>query len=117
MNSTVINKNIFSEIIGGLKIESDKPKKPISKAQNVRNIIGKGKQQRDYPRTPRERTQKQTIVNLFGGNPLNIFTKSAVVSDQLETWSKLEEREMKLTVTHPPRNYFGKSNRILWQQT
>lgn len=86
----------------------------MSKAQTVRNAIaGKGKQQqrdRDVPRAPRERTQKQTIVNLFGGKPLNIFTETAVVPDQLETWSKLEKREMKLTVTNPPRNYFGKSN-------
>lgn len=85
----------------------------MSKAQTVRNIIGKGKQQqrdRDAPRAPRERTQKQTIVNLFGGKPLNIFTESSSVPDQLETWSKLEKREMKLTVTHPPRNYFGKFN-------
>ena len=89
----------------------------MSKAQNVRNIIGQGKQQRDTPRAPRERTQKQTIVNLFGGKPLNIFTESAVVPDQLETWSKLEQREMKLTITHPPRNYFGKSNKILWRKT
>ncbi|XP_070490868.1 small ribosomal subunit protein mS31 [Chironomus tepperi] len=107
-------KGNLSDIIGGLKIESDKPKKPMSKAQNVRNIIGKGKQQRDTSRAPRERSQKQTIVNLFGGKPLNIFTESAVVPDQLETWSKLEKREMKLTVTHPPRNYFEKM--ILWTE-
>ncbi|KAL7018121.1 hypothetical protein ACKWTF_010646 [Chironomus riparius] len=107
-------KGSLSEIIGGLKIESEKPKRQISKAQNVRNIIGQGRQQRDAPRAPREKSQKQTIVNLFGGKPLNIFTDSAVVPDHLETWSKLEQREMKLTVTHPPRNYFEKM--ILWTE-
>ena len=98
-----------------MKIESDQPKKPLTKAQTVRNVLGKGKQQAAMMRAPRDRTQKQTIVNLFGGKPLNIFTETSAVPDQLDTWSQLEKREMKLAVTHPPRNYFGKSNEILWQ--
>lgn len=34
------------------------------------------------------------------------------IPDQLATWSRLEKRELKLAVTHPPSNYFEKM--ILW---
>ena len=34
------------------------------------------------------------------------------ISDPLITWSRLEKRELKLAVTHPPSNYFEKM--ILW---
>lgn len=39
---------------------------------------------------------------------MGIFTKASTAKDPLETWSKLEQRELKLAVTHPPSNYFGK---------
>ena len=48
------------------------------------------------------------VVNLFGKKPLGLFTKASDGKDPLETWSKLEQREMKLAITHPPSNYFGK---------
>lgn len=104
----ITKRIIYSEIIGGLKIESEKPAK--SKAQIVKNLVGKPRQQQQFAgsRMPRDRSQKQTIVNLFGGKPLNIFTEKSNVPDSLDTWSKLEKRELKLAVTHPPRNYFGK---------
>lgn len=101
-----------SDIIGGLKIESEKPKNFGSKAQTVKNLMGKSRQQ--MPRAPREKSHKDTIVNLFGGKPLNIFTETSRVSDPLKTWSALEKRELKLAVTHPPRNYFEKM--ILWTE-
>lgn len=52
-------------------------------------------------------------VNLFGGQPLGLFTKASDTKDPLETWSKLEQRELKLAVTHPPSNYFGKISFIV----
>lgn len=47
-------------------------------------------------------------VNLFGAQRIGLFNKASDVPDVLETWSKLEQRELKLAVTHPPNNYFGK---------
>lgn len=48
------------------------------------------------------------VVNLFGSESLGIFEKASDRSDALETWAKLQQRELKLAVTHPPSNYFGK---------
>lgn len=47
------------------------------------------------------------VVNLFGSEPLGIFEKASDRADALETWAKLQQRELKLAVTHPPSNYFG----------
>lgn len=64
-----------------------------------------------FPR--RERKPKEfSSVDLFGGTPLNIFEKVSTAIDPCTTWSKLAKRELKLTVTHPPRNYFEKM--ALW---
>ena len=51
------------------------------------------------------------VVDLFGAEPLGIFDKASTSKDILDTWSMLEKREMKLAVTHPPKNYFGKGTR------
>jgi hypothetical protein len=60
------------------------------------------------------RTAKPSgVVDLFGKKPLGLFTKAATGKDQLETWSMLEQREMKLAITHPPSNYFGESIHIV----
>lgn len=59
-------------------------------------------------------------VDLFGGEkPLNIFKVGDAASNQtaddiLSTWSRLQERELKLAVTHPPSNYFQKM--ALWTE-
>lgn len=60
-------------------------------------------------------------VNLFGGEkPLGIFKPSDMSGtsiqpdDILSTWSRLQERELKLAVTHPPSNYFQKM--ALWTE-
>lgn len=49
------------------------------------------------------------VVNLFDAEPLGLFDKASTSKDILETWSQLEQRELKLSVTHPPKNYFGKT--------
>lgn len=54
-------------------------------------------------------------MNLFGGTKLGIFPaidQLAESTDILQTWSKLQERELQLAVTHPPSNYFQKM--ALW---
>ncbi len=56
-------------------------------------------------------------VDLFGGKPLNIFTNATDLQDSpdiLSTWNHLQNRELKLAVTHPPRNYFEKM--ALWTE-
>lgn len=56
-------------------------------------------------------------VNLFGEKPLGIFTNVTALqesSDILRTWSKLQARELKLAITHPPSNYFQKM--ALWTE-
>jgi small subunit ribosomal protein S31 len=104
-----------------LKVESEgKPKE--SKAQMVRNALEEKRntqrlqqyrprrpQDASFKRGPRERTEQKVIVNLFDAKPLNIFQSASNVDDPLETWSRLEKRELRLAVTHPPRNYFGMS--------
>lgn len=54
-------------------------------------------------------------VDLFGGKPLGIFTNTSELKDSqdtMSTWNYLQNRELKLAVTHPPRNYFEKM--ALW---
>lgn len=47
-------------------------------------------------------------VDLFGGDPLGIFSVSMdfVETPTLQTWQYLQDREMRLAITHPPSNYF-----------
>uniref|UniRef100_A0A182PCA0 Small ribosomal subunit protein mS31 n=1 Tax=Anopheles epiroticus TaxID=199890 RepID=A0A182PCA0_9DIPT len=56
-------------------------------------------------------------VKLFGEEPLGIFTDLTALKespDKLPTWQKLNERELRLAVTHPPANYFQKM--ALWTE-
>lgn len=56
-------------------------------------------------------------VDLFGGKPLGIFTNTSDLQDSpdmLSTWNYLQNRELKLAVTHPPKNYFEKM--ALWTE-
>ncbi|XP_061509045.1 small ribosomal subunit protein mS31 [Anopheles gambiae] len=56
-------------------------------------------------------------VKLFGEEPLGIFTDQAALKespDKLRTWQRLNERELRLAVTHPPANYFQKM--ALWTE-
>lgn len=51
-------------------------------------------------------------IDIFGGEPLGIFKvpeSEAETSDappELTTWHRLEARELRLAVTHPPSNIF-----------
>uniref|UniRef100_A0A182JPY0 Small ribosomal subunit protein mS31 n=1 Tax=Anopheles christyi TaxID=43041 RepID=A0A182JPY0_9DIPT len=56
-------------------------------------------------------------VKLFGEEPLGIFTDLTALKEspeKLRTWQKLNERELRLAVTHPPANYFQKM--ALWTE-
>jgi small subunit ribosomal protein S31 len=52
-------------------------------------------------------------INIFGGEPLGIFKtpesqadKTSDVPPEVTTWQRLEARELRLAVTHPPSNIF-----------
>ncbi|XP_049547428.1 28S ribosomal protein S31, mitochondrial [Anopheles darlingi] len=84
------------------------------------------KDRSDRKRIAKQQKQQQLLqsspggpgsVKLFDGEPLGIFTDLASlkdISDKLPTWQKLQERELKLSVTHPPANYFQKM--ALWTE-
>lgn len=62
-------------------------------------------------------TSAPSKVDLFGEKPLGIFTtitnfKQELPTEQLDIFSKLQQRELKLAVMHPPSNYFQKM--ALW---
>lgn len=85
-------------------------------------MAAKGKQQQnkrqqDYSkeRRPVQRKREAELytgsVNLFGGEPLGIFTDASSLKDStdlLPTWSYLQEQALKVQVSHPPSNYFDK---------
>lgn len=54
---------------------------------------------------------------MFGEKPLGIFVNLNDLKDTpdvLATWQRLQERELKLSIIHPPANYFQKM--ILWTE-
>lgn len=57
-------------------------------------------------------------VNLFGEKSLGIFLQTAdalqASPDILQTWAKLQARDLQLAVTHPPSNHFQKM--ALWTE-
>jgi len=108
----VNNPFYFSDIISGMTVDKSEVKKTetshYSKAQNVRKALGGAR-----PFVRRE-SSGGGVVNLFGAEPLGLFKQANTKPDPLTTWSKLEERELKLAVTHPPSNYFEKM--IQWTE-
>lgn len=107
----------LSDIIGGLKVEKEEhPQRQPSRAQMVRAALEKSSQSvRPQRFTRRERKPTEvSIVDLFGATPLNIFERASTAIDPCTTWSSLEKKELRLAVTHPPRNYFEKM--ALWTE-
>ena len=69
----------------------------------------------------RPRPPVRRKVDLFGSRPLGIFTvkpdseyRAASEFPKLSTWDALDAKELKLAVTHPPRNGFEEM--ILWTE-
>uniref|UniRef100_A0A1Q3F7T8 Small ribosomal subunit protein mS31 n=1 Tax=Culex tarsalis TaxID=7177 RepID=A0A1Q3F7T8_CULTA len=124
----------LSDIITGMQVDREggaaKEEIKLTRSSVVRKSIEKkgSKDQRgDYAREPRERKRAPLTavvppptgasVKLFDGEPLGIFTDPALLRespDVLKTWSALNERELRLAVTHPPANYFQKM--ALWTE-
>lgn len=95
---------------------------PKSKAQLIKQALSTSYHSSERPkRSPQTRSQRRerfpdkvVSVNIFGGQPLNIFDKTDDKPDICQTWANLEARELRLAVTHPPRNYFEKM--ALWTE-
>ncbi|XP_017842824.1 28S ribosomal protein S31, mitochondrial [Drosophila busckii] len=110
----------LSDLIVGMKI--DRRQQPesteYSRGEFVRRTLasrakskpGERSTQRPQRQIKREPEQFTGSVNLYGGEPLGIFTKSATKlvesPDMLKTWSTLNQRELQLHAAHPPANYF-----------
>ncbi|XP_046392913.1 28S ribosomal protein S31, mitochondrial [Ischnura elegans] len=112
----------LSDVIGGMKIDrgdettsqqrrtKDWSQVRREDAQTRRPMRLAGKKERSKGEQPR--------IDLFGGPRLGIFEK-IVAKDvstlaALEVWDRQEAREIKLSTSHPPRNYFQQM--ILWTE-
>jgi small subunit ribosomal protein S31 len=103
-------------------VEKEDVRAPKSKAQMIKQALSPSQQFSKRPKreplTPakrKERISDQVVsVNLFGSQPLNIFAKANDKPDICATWANLQARELKLAITHPPRNYFEKM--ALWTE-
>lgn len=122
----------LSDLIVGMKIDrrqNQKESAPTRSEYVRRSIAAKGSQRQQYRKDgssgggkDKRPAQRQPAtytgsVNLFGGEPLGIFTDPAQLkesSDLLPTWSYLQEQSLKLQVSHPPNNYFDKL--ALWTE-
>lgn len=128
----------LSDVLSGMKI--DRSVKPIanneaSRAHQVRQLLDKTSRKQynnddQYKNINNKRFTRKPIyspqterdkIDLFSTEPLGIFTAQSKESKiekstepVLKTWNFLEERELRLAVTHPPENYFQEM--ILWTQ-
>lgn len=111
-----------------MQISKQEPiiKQDPTRAEFVRKTLREydDRQQRQH-QSFRERQEKRprkfeppkmlSKVDLFGAEPLGIFTSSkGIPRESLEIWDYLEKRELRLAVTHPPSNYFQKM--ALWTE-
>ncbi|XP_062136149.1 small ribosomal subunit protein mS31 [Drosophila sulfurigaster albostrigata] len=113
----------LSDIIVGMKI--DRRQQPAHQEQTRGEYVRRSLASRPQSRSDDRKYQKQQrpqrhvkreaevftgSVNLYGCEPLGIFTKAATTlqdsPDILSTWSSLSERELKLQAAQPPANHF-----------
>ncbi|XP_058832849.1 small ribosomal subunit protein mS31 [Topomyia yanbarensis] len=117
----------LSDIITGMQVDKDGSKQrediQLTRSSVVRKSIER-KAMKEHPGTARERKRPTVMVQrtgasvkLFGEEPLNIFTDPTTLEDSpdmLKTWKKLQDRELRLAVAHPPANHFQKM--ALWTE-
>ncbi|XP_050533639.1 28S ribosomal protein S31, mitochondrial [Daktulosphaira vitifoliae] len=114
----------LSELISGMKIDCSKPatnKYPeVDKAQRVRESLNRfTKSQKSFEKFKyyRKPMQDYTPLDIFGGEPLNIF-KDPLTLDKngitLSTWDHLHKKSLKLAITHPPKNIYEQM--IMWTE-
>lgn len=120
----------LSDIITGMRVDKEGAKKSASEIKLTRSNVVRKAMERNAPRgqefqgAPRERKRPLipvqpagASVKLFDEPPLNIFTDPSLLRDSpdiLKTWKSLQDRELRLAVTHPPANYFQKM--ALWTE-
>lgn len=105
-----------------MKVETNAKKQESFRGQYVRktlNDINPNVESRfQKKRTSREPGPHPNTgsVNLFGDKGLNLFNVSEFkdMPSFCPTWDYLENRQLKLAVTHPPANYFEQM--ILWTE-
>lgn len=118
----------LSEVLTGMKVEQTVPQPQLSRAEQVRQVLQKS-QPRLLPQSVdksvsgrlKRRSQQQSKrtgaqVDLFGAQPFTYFKdiKPAEQPCKLETWNNCMQRELRLAVTHPPRNIYEQM--ILWTE-
>ncbi|CAH0546012.1 unnamed protein product [Brassicogethes aeneus] len=117
----------LSDIVKGMKIDREtKPSERQTRAEQVKNILQRFKPSDQNLSSSNQRSQrrqqipKKTVessekIDLFGSAPLGIFTKKEYIEGvENKTWKSLNERELKLAITHPPANYYQEM--ILWTE-
>lgn len=112
--SKLLNQNktkdalMINQLITGMKVDNET--KPQRRKMDQMDDRKKLKQLPRSTRTPRIETTQINAerVNLQDNNQnLNIFTGPFDPPRvDLPTWDKLDKRELRLAVTHPPSNYF-----------
>lgn len=114
----------LSDVLSGMKVEQTVPQPQLSRAEQVRQALRKAQ---PLPKTadktitsqlqrrqPSKRTGAQ--VDLFGAEPFTYFKDMKPIDQpvRLETFNNCMEREMRLSITHPPRNIYEQM--ILWTE-
>lgn len=102
----------MSQLISNMKVESQTTP---SRSEQARQIL-KSKPPIKQRFTRSTSVSQAERLDLFGGDPLNIFSKLETKTENLalKTWEQLQNRELRLAVTHPPSNYYQQM--ILWTE-
>ncbi|KAI9588096.1 28S ribosomal protein S31, mitochondrial isoform X1 [Glossina fuscipes] len=116
----------LSELIVGMKIDRSRKQEDVvySRSDYVKRSIAAKQQQgnRWEKRKPTSSSKREAevftgSVNLFGMKSMGIFDQPGnlkVSPDMLKTWFDLQQRSLKLHVSHPPANYYEKM--ALWTE-
>ncbi|XP_058459385.1 small ribosomal subunit protein mS31 [Malaya genurostris] len=128
LEGTKTGGDSLSDIITGMQVDKGDTKQSevikLTKSSTVRQSIER-KATKDLYGKPRERKRPTEMVQrigvsvkLFEEEPLNIFNDPTALKDCpdiLKMWNKLQDRELRLAVTHPPANHFQKLARFTEQ--
>uniref|UniRef100_A0A182RVG5 Small ribosomal subunit protein mS31 n=1 Tax=Anopheles funestus TaxID=62324 RepID=A0A182RVG5_ANOFN len=110
--STLVKKSIDSK-----RAKQWRPTEDGDQSRGAVSPKERYERKRVSPKQPPQTPGGPGSVKLFEEEPLGIFTDLASLkesSEKLHTWQKLNERELRLAVTHPPSNYFQKM--ALWTE-
>lgn len=111
----------LSDLISGMKIDrtqknASQEYENVSKAQRVKEFLD-GSNGHVYQMKKYKKSMDNYLpINLFGSEPLDIFKNIDATnkSPVLPTWDKLYEKNLKMAVTHPPKNIYEQM--IIWTE-